>query len=124
MDEYRLRLRQINRELSSNPLDRTNLGVLNSINYMIYILNEWKNSQFFIQMQFIDMRFKQFQNQYKIVDESIDNDDVDQLNESRVKTPEFEFDFRRISKKESEMFDEQMTVNLILLINTKENSQC
>jgi hypothetical protein len=96
MDEYRLRLCQINRELS-NSLDKIRLGVLNSINYMIYILNEWKNSKFFIKMQFIQMRYKQFEeNQER--NESLNEDES---SESKI----------TLTEEQIKKFDLQVNVN-------------
>jgi hypothetical protein len=96
MDEYRLRLCQINRELS-NSLDKIKLGVLNSINYMIYILNEWKNSKFFIKMQFIQIRYKQFEeNQER--NESMNEDE---LSESKI----------TLTEEQIKKFDLQVNVN-------------
>lgn len=45
MDDYRLRLCQINRDELKDPLSKTNFGVLNAINYILFILDEWKNSK-------------------------------------------------------------------------------
>ena len=127
MDEYRIRLCQINRNLLNDPLDKTNLGVLNAINYMIYILNEWKNSKFFIQMQLIDMRYKQFeeksQNQRKMTESiernNIDDDDNESYGsgenintQENLNSCEYQFELC-LSKEQCEIFDIQMNVNIL-----------
>ena len=42
--DFHLRLCQIARDEVKNPFSRSYMGALNTINYIIYILDEWKNS--------------------------------------------------------------------------------
>lgn len=42
--DFHLRLCQIARDEARNPLSKTYLGSLNAFNYIIYVLDEWKNS--------------------------------------------------------------------------------
>lgn len=44
LKDFHLRLCQIIRDESKTPFSKNYLGVLNTINYIIYILDEWKNS--------------------------------------------------------------------------------
>ena len=108
MDEYRLRLVQINRDLS-NSLDKIRLGVLNSINYMIYILNEWKNSKFFIKMQFIHIRFKQFEENQEQNEQSTSEMNDDELSDSKI----------TLSQEQMKKFDSQINVILVFFLISK-----
>lgn len=42
--EFHLRLCQIIRNETKNQLGKIYLGVLNTVNYVIYVLDEWKNT--------------------------------------------------------------------------------
>lgn len=44
MNDFHLRLCQIIRDEAKTPFSKSYLGVLNTVNYIIYILEEWKNS--------------------------------------------------------------------------------
>ena len=45
--DFHLRLCQIIRDESKTPFSKNYLGVLNTVNYIIYVLDEWKNSPVF-----------------------------------------------------------------------------
>ena len=44
LNDFHLRLCQIIRDESKTPFNKNYLGVLNTVNYIIYVLEEWKNS--------------------------------------------------------------------------------
>lgn len=70
-NDYHFRLCQIIRDenLSKNPLNKTNYGILNAINYVLYVLSEWENTPFYIELQFIKSSYLKFMN-YQNIDES------------------------------------------------------
>lgn len=44
LNEFHMRLCQIIRGEVKNPFSKIYFGALNTVNYLIYILDEWKNS--------------------------------------------------------------------------------
>lgn len=44
LNEFHMRMCQIIRSEVKNPFSKIYLGALNTVNYLIYILDEWKNT--------------------------------------------------------------------------------
>lgn len=65
--EFHMRLCQIIRDetTASNSFGKIYLGALNAVNYIISVLDEWKNSTFYIEMHYVRSRFNQYGIKYK-----------------------------------------------------------
>jgi RAD50-interacting protein 1 len=66
-NDYRLRLCLFIRDdnVSKDPLNKINLGILNATNYILYVLGEWENTHFYIELQFIKSSYLKYLNNYE-----------------------------------------------------------
>jgi hypothetical protein len=65
IEDFHMRLCQIIRNEVKTPFSKIYLGALNAVNYIIYILDEWKMSSFHIEMQYYDLKYKNFKQQFE-----------------------------------------------------------
>jgi hypothetical protein len=60
-----LRICQIIRDEAKAPFGKIYIGALNAVNYIMSVLDEWKNSTFYIEMHYLKLRYSQFLSKHK-----------------------------------------------------------
>ncbi|CAF0708520.1 unnamed protein product [Brachionus calyciflorus] len=99
LNDFHLRLCQIIRDEAKTLFSKPYLGVLNTINYVIYVLDEWKNSTFFIEMQFYKQKYQQFCKKYQFSSEQINKETMLNIESSNSSNLEFNEDICNLFDK-------------------------
>lgn len=104
INDFHLRICQIIRDEAKTPFGKIYLGALNAVNYIMNILDEWKNSKFYIQMHYLKLRYTQFTIKQKVEKKSLESNQVEPLTTNDEKSINTELDE---DLEISKLFDQQ-----------------
>nr|XP_006814775.1 PREDICTED: RAD50-interacting protein 1-like [Saccoglossus kowalevskii] len=105
LDDFRIRLLQVMKEESKVPLEPNFSAILNALNYVMVVLQEWSEQVFFLHLQYFKMEQESFNT---AVEQSQGSSALDQSILTQA------FDESKLDKMEGTVFDEIINLYKIL----------